>query len=431
MQPGEEELVAQARARVATRLSGRDRWTSIGLGGAFLVTAVAMAALLPGHRPLSIGVAALLVTLYAVASRVEFELGPGSAVPTQLVLVPMLFLLPVSAVPLFVAAGFVLGLLIDHLQGRRHGQRVFVLLSYSWHAVGPALVLALFASDGPRSSDWPIYAGAFAAQLALDFASSTARERLAFGVPARTLLPFLGTVYAVDALLAPIALLIAAESTGMPYTSLLALPLVALLALLARDRTRQLDQALELSEAYRGATREARSDPLTGLGNRLAWDEAITAAESGGSERAVSVIVVDLDGLKLANDTRGHEFGDRLLRLFAEVVRTSVRANDLVARIGGDEFGILMLDTGEERCAEIARRIREATARHADIDAFPLSASVGHATRPAASEVDEAARSADMQMYLEKRARPSSVLELDGLALPSNADRHDLVEVDR
>jgi diguanylate cyclase (GGDEF)-like protein len=416
MQPGDETLVEEARARVKTRLSGRDRWTSIGLGGAFLVTAVAMAALLPSHRPLSVAAAALLVALYAVASRVEFELGPGSAIPTQLVLVPMLFLLPVSAVPLFVAAGFVLGLLVDHVQGKRHGQRVFVLLSYSWHAVGPALVLSLFAHDEPRWSDWPIYAAALAAQLALDAGSSTAREWLAFGVPPRKLLPFLGTVYIVDVLLAPIALLIAAQSVETPATALLALPLVALLAMLARDRTRQIDRALELSDAYRGATREARTDPLTGVGNRLAWDEALRAAESGGSERAVSVIVVDLDGLKLANDTRGHDFGDRLLRLFADVLRTSVRANDLVARIGGDEFGILMLDTDEERCAEVAHRIRDATAVHRDVDSFPLSASVGHATRPAAAAVDEAARSADMQMYLEKRARRPSLFELDRLA---------------
>ena len=115
-----------------------------------------MAALLPGHRPLSVLPAALLVACYAVVSRVEFEVGPGSAVPTQLVLVPMLFVLPVSAVPLCVAAGYVLSALIDHLVGKRHAQRAFVLLAYSWHSVGPALVLSVFGADELRWSDWPV-----------------------------------------------------------------------------------------------------------------------------------------------------------------------------------------------------------------------------------------------------------------------------------
>jgi diguanylate cyclase (GGDEF)-like protein/putative nucleotidyltransferase with HDIG domain len=422
---GDEEFVRQARARLATPLSRRDRWTSVALGGTFLTTAVAMAALLPGHRSLSIGVATLLVGCYAAVSRVEFELGPGSAVPTQLVLVPMLFLVPVSAVPLCVAAGYVLGLLIDYAQGKRHGQRAFVLLSCSWHSVGPAVVLALFGHDEPRWDDWPIYAAALAAQFLFDLASSTAREKLAFGVSPRELLPFLVWVYAVDALLAPIAFLIAAASTRMPYAALLALPLVALLALLARDRTRRIDRALELSEAYRGATRQARSDPLTGVGNRLAWDEAIEAAKAGGAEVPVSVIVVDVDGLKLANDTGGHELGDRLLRSLADVVRTSVRADDLVARIGGDEFGVLMLDTGDDRCGEVAGRISDAIARHAGLDSFRLSAAVGHATRPAAAAVAEAARIADMQMYLQKHARSPRLFDLDNLVALPTLDRQE------
>nr|MBA2383874.1 diguanylate cyclase [Actinomycetota bacterium] len=109
----------------------------------------------------------------------------------------------------------------------------------------------------------------------------------------------------------------------------------------------------------------------------------------------------------------------------AGLLRTSLRAGDLVARIGGDEFGILMLGADERRAADVARRIREATARHPGVDHFRLSASVGHSTRPAAAAVDEAARSADMQMYLEKRARTPCVFELDRLAALS---RREVVE---
>jgi diguanylate cyclase (GGDEF)-like protein len=386
-----------------------------------VLTALAVAFVLPAHRPFSIVAAVLLIGSYAAVSRVEFELGPGSAVPTQLVLVPMFFLLPVSLVPLSVAAGYLLGLLVDQVQGKRHGQRAFVLLSYCWHSVGPTVVLALFAHGDVRWSDSLVYVAALGSQFAFDFASSTAREKLAFGVSPRALVPFLGWVYGVDALLAPVALVVASVSVETPYACLLALPLVGLLALLARDRTRRIEHALELSEAYRGAMREARSDPLTCLGNRLAWEEALEqAADATGP---VSVILVDLDGLKLANDTRGHEFGDHLLRTLANLIRGSVRAADVVARIGGDEFGVLMLDTDEAGCEAVAARIRRRFA-NAAVEGFPLSAAVGHASRPsaAAAAAAEAARDADMQMYLEKRARAPWLHDVEDLVSRRRTD---------
>jgi diguanylate cyclase (GGDEF)-like protein len=412
----DEELVGEARARLPTPLSRRDRLTSAALGGSFLATAVAIAVLLPGHRTLAVLPAALLVVCYGVVSRVEFELGPGSAVPTQLVLVPMLFVLPVSFVPLAVAAGYMVGALLDGLDRRRHPQRALALLSYSWHSVGPACVLALFGHDELRWDDWPVYAAALGAQFAFDFASSAAREKLAFGVSPRDLLPFLRWVYTVDALLAPVALLVASVSRGRPVAFVVVLPLVALLALLARDRTRRIDRALELSEAYEGASRVARSDPLTGLGNRLAWDEAMAAVQAGAADGPFSVIMLDLDGLKLANDTRGHAFGDRLLRSLGEVVRESVRAHDQVARLGGDELGVLMTATDEAGCDEIAARIADAIAAHPVVDGFRLSAAVGHSTCAAGAAVAHAVRSADTRMYVQKRARAAQVLELDDLA---------------
>jgi diguanylate cyclase (GGDEF)-like protein len=416
----DEQLVEEARQRVTKPLSGRDRWTSVALGGTFVATALALALLLPAHRSFAIVPAVLLIGSYAVVSRVEFEIGPGSAVPTQLVFVPMLFLLPVSVVPLAVAAGYMLGLLVDHVQGKRHGQRAFVLLSYCWHSIGPTVVLSLLAHDDMRWGDAPIYVAALASQFALDFASSTAREKLAFGVSPRALIPFLGWVYAVDALLAPVALAIASVSAETPSASLLALPLVGLLALLARDRTRRIDRALELSEAYRGAMRQARSDPLTALGNRLAWDEALVRA--AGETGPVSVILVDLDGLKRANDTRGHEFGDRLLQTMADVVRGSVRTGDVVARIGGDELGVLMLKTDEAGCRAVAARIRRRIG-DAVVEGFALSAAVGHASRATAEEVLDAARDADMHMYLEKRAEPPWPFDGDEVLARGWSDR--------
>src|SRR5438067_9928235 len=82
--PADEALLVAARSRARTRLGGRERWTSLAFGGGFLAAAVAMATLLRWHEPFRPATAALLVLMLAVASRIEFEIGTGSAVPTQL-----------------------------------------------------------------------------------------------------------------------------------------------------------------------------------------------------------------------------------------------------------------------------------------------------------------------------------------------------------
>jgi diguanylate cyclase (GGDEF)-like protein len=402
--PADEDLVAASRSRVAEPLTGRDRWASTTLGLLFLATAAIMVAFLPGRASVSVPVALLLIVGYAVVSRVEFEIGPGSAVPTQLLFVPMLFALPASAVPLCVACAYLLGAATDYASGRIHIQRAWVLLSSSWYSVGPALVFTFAGVQSPRWRDWPIYIIALAAQFTFDLCSSSARERFAFGTPIKSLLPFLAWVYAVDSLLAPLGLSAAFTTTQIEFAFLLTLPLIGLLALLARDRRARIDQALAFSSAYRGASREARKDPLTGLGNRLAWQEASTLADVRRevSGEPVSVIVLDLDRLKLANDTRGHQFGDDMLRAIAALVQANVRGRDVLARIGGDEFGVLMPDTDEEACAQTVIRLVAAIEEHRGLDGFALSAAIGHATCPPAQSLPEAIRDADSLMYRRK-----------------------------
>jgi diguanylate cyclase (GGDEF)-like protein len=395
--PADEALLVEARSRARTRLSGRERWTSLTSGGGFLAVAISMATLLRWQEPFRPATAALLVLALALASRIEFEVGTGSAVPTQAVLVPMLLLLPPPVVPLCVAGGYALGGLVDSAKGRRHPQRLAVLLGSCWHAIGPALVLALFARPVGWSR-WPVYLGALAAQFAFDFGSSAGRERIAFGISPRKLLPFFGWVYAVDALLAPVGFLAALESRRMQYAFLLALAPVCLLALLARERRSRIQRAQAFQHAYDGAYLEARRDALTGLANRLAWEEA-TAAEPA---TAASVIVLDVDCLKLANDSRGHAFGDEVLRGVAAVVRGSVREQDLVARIGGDEIAVLLANAGEERCAEAMTRLRHAFAASKPLEGFPLSVGLGYATAGAGLTLAEAQRVADARLYADK-----------------------------
>jgi HD-GYP domain-containing protein (c-di-GMP phosphodiesterase class II) len=288
LDPVAEGLLEDSRTRTAERLAGRDRWTSALVGGGFLVAAVATAAFAETDRSPSAGVAGALVLAYALLSRVEFEIGGGSAVPTQLALVPMLFVLPAAWVPLAVAAGYLLASLVDLARGTLHGQRVLVLMSSSWYAIGPALLFVLAGEPRPDWRDWPLYLAALAAQFAFDLVSSLVRERLAFGVSARLISGFLTWVFLVDLLLAPIGLLAAFAAEEMGYAALLVLPLAALLAIFARERRVRIDHALELSHAYRGTALL--------VGDLVEADDAYTGSHSRNVVE-LSVQVADALGL--------------------------------------------------------------------------------------------------------------------------------------
>jgi putative nucleotidyltransferase with HDIG domain len=247
-----EVLVHASRLRFRSALRGRDRTVSIVLAAVFLVCAAAFPLLYDSHRMASLWAATLLVAVYAIASRVEFEVGSGTVVPTELVLVPMLFILPLELVPLLVALALLLAHMPDIAMGRMHPERTAVLIGSARHAFGPALVLTVVASHGPTFSDWPIYLAALAAQFAIDAIGFSVREWAILGVPLRSELPAMATVSGVDLALAPIGFLAALAAVGHPERFLLVTPLIALLAIFARQRRTTIDQALELGAAYRG-----------------------------------------------------------------------------------------------------------------------------------------------------------------------------------
>jgi HD-GYP domain-containing protein (c-di-GMP phosphodiesterase class II) len=254
LDPALEEQLTRARERARHDLTGREGLVRVVFTCAFLASALPLALL--GHvheRPDGWRYAAF-VGAYALVSSIRVEVGSGLALPTEIVLVPMLFALPAAHVPLVVAAGLVLAALPDVARGTMSGARAAVLPASALFALGPALVF--LAAHEPRA-DWHgalILVLALLAQFGVDFTASCALERLALGVrPADLVGPFAWT-FAFDALLAPVAYGMAIAERVQEGALFLSLPLVGLLALFARERRERFDSILELSAAYRGTT---------------------------------------------------------------------------------------------------------------------------------------------------------------------------------
>jgi len=144
-------------------------------------------------------------------------------------------------------------------------------------------------------------------------------------------------------------------------------------------------------------------DALTDLHNRAFFEERRAELERG-RRSPLSVIMIDVDGLKQINDQHGHEAGDRHLKRLAAVLRGSFRVEDVVARLGGDEFCVLLPQTDRERRDEVVARFREDLERHNEVfRGRPLEVSIGAATARRAAALGRAMRVADERMYAVKR----------------------------
>ncbi len=269
-----DELTLAARARRSAVRSAGVPFATWAMAIGFLLVAVPLAILTHSARGVSLPLVAVLVVAYAAASLVEFEVGAGSAVPTQVLLIPMLFLLPTGWVPLAAAGGFVLGGCVCTWVIRGGCGNPAVLIGSSWYAMGPVIVL-LLAGEAPFSwSRWPLYALAFAAQFAFDTVSTLVADRLAYGTRPSLSLKVIGSVYAVDALLTPMGLGFAALAVRNHAAIALPLCLPAVLVLFARDRRARIDGLIELRDAYRGTALV--------LGDVIEADDSYTANHSQG-----------------------------------------------------------------------------------------------------------------------------------------------------
>ena len=144
-------------------------------------------------------------------------------------------------------------------------------------------------------------------------------------------------------------------------------------------------------------------DQLTGLYNRAYFENELQRL-TGSREYPISIISADLNGLKLINDTLGHGRGDDLLKVAAQALKESLRSSDILARVGGDEFVIILPGTSKAGGKSIARRISAIADKHnRDYPEMPLSISLGIATTAHVEQpLEEVLKDADDTMYRNK-----------------------------
>jgi diguanylate cyclase (GGDEF)-like protein len=209
-----------------------------------------------------------------------------------------------------------------------------------------------------------------------------------------------------DLLLAPIGFAATRAVPHSPAALLFLLPPTALLAMLQRDRRHHIDQTIALGAAFTDTSDLARRDALTGVANRLSWEEVTARLQR--LDTPIGVILADVDGLKAANDNHGYATGDRLLLAVAEILQRAVPENSdgQLFRIGGDEFAILLPGASEASTDDFGSALQTALGRAPSLDGVaPVSASVGVGFATGGAGFGPAVATADRGVHLEKDRR--------------------------
>jgi putative nucleotidyltransferase with HDIG domain len=340
----EQELLEEARARVVRPLAGREARMRYVASGALVAVAVALWAAAP---PAAVDVPLLLALIAGLAavSRIEFELGPVYTTPAQLVLVPLLLLVPPAVALPAIAAGLALSLLPDVTRRAVHPDRLVVAVGGAWFAVGPVVLLAVAGGENPSLDRWPLYVAVLVAQLACEAVSSVLVEGIGLGVPPRMQIRTVFGAWTLDALLSPVALAVACAGDSEGWAALLGLPLAALLGVFARQRREGLDAALELSAAYRrtafllGDVLEA-DDQYTGSHSHHVVELATGVAEHLGLDRRrqhlveLGALLHDVGKIRIPKEIllKPGKLDDAE---FAEMKRHTIYGQELLDRVGG------------------------------------------------------------------------------------------------
>ncbi|MFN2363402.1 MAG: diguanylate cyclase domain-containing protein, partial [Halarsenatibacteraceae bacterium] len=150
-------------------------------------------------------------------------------------------------------------------------------------------------------------------------------------------------------------------------------------------------------------------DSMTGLYNRRFFEEEFKRLDTE-RQLPMSVIMADLNGLKIINDSFGHQKGDQVLKAAADILKNSCRQEDIAARWAGDEFILLLPQTGQTKAQEICQRIKKETDKFNNTVTFPVSMAVGSATKTRPKQRKESIlRQAEEEMYVQKMNESSAI----------------------
>lgn len=159
---------------------------------------------------------------------------------------------------------------------------------------------------------------------------------------------------------------------------------------------------------YRAATRSALRDPLTDTGNRIAMDQTLQREIEMARRHLhpLSLLMLDIDHFKKINDSHGHSAGDEVLKTVAATIKAQLRNVDMVFRFGGEEFLILLSNTGRDAAAMVGERLRQAAQAKdywADGILIELTVSLGCSTLLPGESAESLLRRADSALYVAKR----------------------------
>ncbi|MBI3007153.1 MAG: diguanylate cyclase [candidate division NC10 bacterium] len=189
--------------------------------------------------------------------------------------------------------------------------------------------------------------------------------------------------------------------------------------------------AIENARLYQRAEELAVTDDVTGIHNSRYFHQILERELNRALRyrRPLSVLFVDLDYFKAVNDTHGHQKGSQVLREVAQVLKTSIRSVDLIARYGGDEFIVVLPDTDAATAAQLGERLRATVAKTEFLApeslGLRLTASFGVAAYPDHAQTkEELIRFADQAMYRAKGGRRNAVYIATELAEPERQGRH-------
>ena len=270
----EQERIAAAVERRRQRVARRER-TVESVSALGLLAATAGLWLLAGAASADIDTLPALACILclAVAVHVQFAVGDGYTVPTQLAFVPLLFTLPPALVPIAVTIALTGARLPAVIAGRWPPSRMLLAINDAWFAVGPAIVLAAAHAHSLHGLSLIVIAGMLAAQMLVELASWAARERTLGRVRLREQLGDVW-VHGVDLALTPIALVVALAVEQHAWAALALLPLLGVLAIFSRERQARLAGLTELNQAYRGTALV--------LGDVVEADDGYTGEHSRG-----------------------------------------------------------------------------------------------------------------------------------------------------